>query len=115
MGPGDEWQQTVGFEGANVTVTDSAMSAFEKLQEAGAHFDVIVTDIGMPEVDGYSLVRRLRASQSGRQMLAIAVTGYASTRDVEAAMDAGFDMHVPKPVDFNTFVPLVRRLADHGR
>jgi CheY-like chemotaxis protein len=107
--------ETLKLEGANVTVTDSAMSAFEKLQEVGAHFDIIVTDIGMPEVDGYSLLRRLRASQSGRQMLAIAVTGYASTRDVEAAMDAGFDLHVPKPVDFNTFVPMVRRLADHGR
>jgi signal transduction histidine kinase len=107
--------ETLKLEGANVTVTDSALSAFEKLQEAGAHFDIIVTDIGMPEVDGYSLVRQLRASQSGRQMLAIAVTGYASTRDVEAAMDAGFDLHVPKPVDFNTFVPMVRRLADHGR
>jgi signal transduction histidine kinase/ActR/RegA family two-component response regulator len=107
--------ETLKLEGAHVTVTDSAMSAFEKLQEAGAHFDIIVTDIGMPEVDGYSLLRRLRASQSGRQMLAIAVTGYASSRDVEAAMDAGFDLHVPKPVDFNTFVPLVRRLANHRR
>jgi signal transduction histidine kinase len=107
--------ETLKLEGAHVTVTDSALAAFEKLQEAGAHFDIIVTDIGMPEVDGYSLVRRLRALQSGRQMLAIAVTGYASSRDVEAAMDAGFDLHVPKPVDFNTFVPMVRRLADHGR
>jgi signal transduction histidine kinase len=107
--------ETLKLEGANVTVTDSALSAFEKLQEVGAHFDIIVTDIGMPEVDGYSLVRRLRASQSGRQVLAIAVTGYASTRDVEAAMSAGFDLHVPKPVDFNTFVPMVRRLANHGR
>ena len=107
--------ETLKLEGANVTVTDSASSAFEKLQEAGAHFDIIVTDIGMPDVDGYSLVRRLRASQSGRQMLAIAMTGYASTRDVEAAMDAGFDMHVPKPVDFNTFVPMVCRLANHRR
>jgi len=107
--------ETLKLEGAAVTVTDSALGAFEKLQEAGAHFDIIVTDIGMPEVDGYSLVRWLRASQSGRQMLAIAVTGYASSRDVEAAMNAGFDLHVPKPVDFNTFVPMVRRLADHGR
>jgi CheY-like chemotaxis protein len=79
------------------------------------HFDIIVTDIGMPVEDGYSLVRRLRALQSGRQMLAIAVTGYASSSDIEAAMDAGFDLHVPKPLDFNTFVPLVRRLADAGR
>ena len=69
----------------------------------GSHFDIMVTDIGMPEEDGYSLVRRLRALQSGRQMLAIAVTGYASKRDVEAAMDAGFDLHVPKPLDFDTF------------
>jgi signal transduction histidine kinase len=107
--------ETLKLEGARVTVTDSATSAFEKLQEAGAHFDIIVTDIGMPEEDGYSLVRRLRALQSGRQMLAIAVTGYASSSDIEAAMDAGFDLHVPKPVDFNTFVPLVRRLADGGR
>ena len=107
--------ETLKLEGATVTVTDSAMSAFAKLQEAGAHFDIIVTDIGMPQEDGYSLVRRLRSLQSGRQMLAIAVTGYASNSDIEAAMDAGFDLHVPKPLDFNTFVPMVRRLADAGR
>jgi len=107
--------ETLKLEGARVTVTDSAMSAFAKLQEAGVHFDIIVTDIGMPLEDGYSLVRRLRALQSGRQMLAIAVTGYASNSDIQAAMDAGFDLHVPKPLDFNTFVPMVRRLADTGR
>jgi PAS domain S-box-containing protein len=107
--------ETLKLEGANVTVTDSARSAYAKLQENGAHFDIIVTDIGMPMEDGYSLVRRLRALQSGRQMLAIAVTGYASSSDIEAAMDAGFDLHVPKPLDFNTFVPMVRRLADAGR
>jgi CheY-like chemotaxis protein len=103
--------ETLKLEGANVTVTDSATAALQKIQQAGAHFDIIVTDIGMPQEDGYSLIRRLRALQSGRRMLAIAVTGYASSADVEAAMDAGFDLHVPKPVDFNTFVPLVRRLA----
>jgi signal transduction histidine kinase len=107
--------ETLKLEGARVTVSDSAIAAFEKLQEAGAHFDIIVTDIGMPDEDGYSLMRRLRRLQSGRQMLAIAVTGYASSSDVEAAMNAGFDLHVPKPVDFNTFVPMVRRLAHHGR
>jgi signal transduction histidine kinase len=107
--------ETLKLEGADVTVTDSAMSALAKLQETGVHFDIIVTDIGMPQEDGYSLMRRLRALQSGRQMLAIAVTGYASSSDIEAAMDAGFDLHVPKPLDFNTFVPMVRRLADAGR
>jgi signal transduction histidine kinase len=107
--------ETLRMEGARVTVTDSATAAFAKLQEAGALFDIIVTDIGMPGEDGYTLVRRLRALQSGRQILAIAVTGYATKGDVEAAMDAGFDLHVPKPVDFDTFVPLVRRLAHGGR
>ncbi len=105
--------ETLRLEGARVTVTDSAMAAFAKIQENDAHFDIIVTDIGMPEEDGYSLVRRVRGLQSGRQILAIAMTGYASKGDVQAAMDAGFDLHVPKPLDFDTFVPLVRRLA-HG-
>ena len=107
--------ETLKLEGATVTVMDSATSALAKLQEAGVHFDILVTDIGMPEEDGYSLVRRLRSLQSGQQVLAIAVTGYASNSDIEAAMDAGFDLHVPKPLDFNTFVPMVRRLADAGR
>jgi signal transduction histidine kinase/CheY-like chemotaxis protein len=103
--------ETLRLEGAQVTVTDSAGSAFKHLQADGAHFDILVTDIGMPEEDGYSLVRKLRSLQVGRHMLAIAVTGYASKGDVAAAIEAGFDLHVPKPVDFDTFVPMVRRLA----
>ena len=99
------------LEGAAVVVTDSAPAALRQLQSHGAHFDIIVTDIGMPMEDGYSLVRKLRMSQAGRRMLAIAVTGYASRNDVAAALDAGFDLHVPKPVDYDTFVPLVKRLA----
>jgi signal transduction histidine kinase/ActR/RegA family two-component response regulator len=103
--------ETLRLEGAQVTVTDSAGSAFQHLQAVGAHFDILVTDIGMPDEDGYSLVRKVRALQTGRHMLAIAVTGYASKGDVAAAIEAGFDLHVPKPVDFDTFVPMVRRLA----
>jgi len=97
------------LEGASVAVTDSAHAALSQLRDT--RFDIVVTDIGMPVEDGYSLVRKLRASEAGRRMLAIAVTGYASRSDVQAAMDAGFDLHVPKPVDYDTFVPLVRRLA----
>ena len=107
--------ETLRLEGARVTVTDSAGSAFQHLQAVGAHFDILVTDIGMPEEDGYSLVRKVRALQAGRHMLTIAVTGYASKGDVAAAIDAGFDLHVPKPVDFDTFVPMVRRLAALAR
>jgi len=103
--------ETLRLAGAAVTVSDSAARAYQHLQAAGAHFDIVVTDIGMPDEDGYSLVRKLRTLQNGRDTLAIAVTGYVSKSDVEAAMDAGFDLHIAKPVDFDTFVPLVLRLA----
>jgi signal transduction histidine kinase/ActR/RegA family two-component response regulator len=103
--------ETLRLEGARVTVTDSAGAAFKYLQAVDTHFDILVTDIGMPNEDGYSLVRKLRRLEDGRHMLAIAVTGYASKGDVTAAFEAGFDLHVPKPVDFDTFVPMVRRLA----
>jgi signal transduction histidine kinase/CheY-like chemotaxis protein len=107
--------ETLRLAGAEVTVSDSAAGAYQQLQAAGAHFDIVVTDIGMPDEDGYSLVRKLRTLQGGRQTLAIAVTGYVSRSDVEAAMDAGFDLHIAKPVDFDTFVPTVQRLAARAR
>ena len=103
--------ETLRLEGAQVGVAESARAALERLEARDAHFDIVVTDIGMPEEDGYSLVRKLRLLPGGRRMLAIAVTGYVSKSDVAAAVEAGFDLHVPKPVDFDSFVPLVRRLA----
>jgi signal transduction histidine kinase/ActR/RegA family two-component response regulator len=107
--------ETLRLEGAEVVVTDSARAALDQLRAPGADFDVVVTDIGMPEEDGYSLVRKLRALSYGDRVLAIALTGYASRSDVEAAIDAGFDLHVPKPVDFDSFVPIIRRLSPSAR
>jgi CheY-like chemotaxis protein len=99
------------LEGAEVAVSDSAASAYEKLSAKDASFDVVVTDIGMPVEDGYSLVRKLRALQSGNRVLAIALTGLTSTHDAATALAAGFDLHVTKPVDFERFVPMIRRLS----
>ena len=107
--------ETLRLAGAAVTVTDSAACAYQHLRAAGAHFDIVITDIGMPEEDGYSLVRKLRALQNGQDTLAIAITGYVSRSDVQMAMDAGFDLHIAKPVDFNTLVPMVLRLAVSAR
>ena len=103
--------ETLRLEGANVTVGDCAGAALAHLDEQDLHFDVIVTDIGMPEEDGYSLVRKLRALPAREKIVAIALTGYASRADIETAIDAGFDLHVAKPVDFDSFVPLIQRLA----
>jgi signal transduction histidine kinase/CheY-like chemotaxis protein len=99
------------LEGADVAVSDSAASAYERLSAQDASFDVVVTDIGMPVEDGYSLVRKLRAMQSGNRVLAIALTGLTSTHDAATALAAGFDLHVTKPVDFERFVPMIRRLS----
>jgi two-component system CheB/CheR fusion protein len=104
--------ETLRLEGARVTVGDSVAAALLHLREPGMHFDVLVTDIGMPEQDGYSLVRKLRRMTEGERVVAIALTGYASPTDIEAAIDAGFDLHVPKPVDFDSFVPIIKKLAD---
>ncbi len=63
--------------------------------------DVIVSDIGMPEEDGYELIRRVRARESaaGGQIPAVALTAYARVEDRMQALTAGYDMHVPKPVE----------------
>jgi len=103
--------ETLRLEGARVVVSESAAQAFERLSASDERYDVMVTDIGMPAEDGYSLVRKLRRSPLGARMIAIALTGYASPRDREAALQAGFDVHVAKPVDFDRFVPLIASLV----
>ena len=103
--------ETLRLEGASVTVGDCVRTALVHLASPDRHFDVLVTDIGMPDEDGYSLVRKLRKLSARENLVAIALTGYASQGDVEQAIDAGFDLHVPKPVDFDSFVPIIRRLA----
>jgi CheY-like chemotaxis protein len=60
--------------------------------------EVALVDIGLPEVDGYEVARRLRALGVGRPYL-IALTGYGHPDDVKRAHDAGFDAHLLKPVD----------------
>jgi CheY-like chemotaxis protein len=63
----------------------------------------------MPEEDGFSLMRRLRVANN--RVLAVALTGFASSQDAAAAREAGFDLHVPKPLDIDSFVSLLRRLT----
>ena len=91
------------LEGAQVCVCESAALAYEKLTAPNCSFDALVSDIGMPQEDGYSLVRRLRAA-GGNRILAVALTGLASSQDALAAREAGFDLHVPKPIDIDSFV-----------
>jgi len=95
--------------GARVTSAGSAVEAFAALH-GGQRFDVVVSDIGMPEIDGYTLVERMRAS-GGPAVSAVALTAYARGDDVERARKAGFEEHLAKPIDPRRLIETVRRLA----
>ncbi len=77
-------------------------SAGEALAEMGQQrFDVLVSDIGMPEMDGYELISKIRQlpADRGGRMPAAALTAYAGVEDRMRVLSAGYQMHIPKPVE----------------
>ena len=97
--------------GATVTVVESAIEALSALQQSLP--DVLVSDIGMPEMDGYMLLKQLRAMspQQGGQIPAIALTAYAGEMDEQQALKAGFQKHLAKPVELDELVKTVVELS----
>ena len=93
--------------GARVTAVSDASAAMGAL--AAARPDVLLADIGMPGEDGYQFIRRVRAlgREHGGLVPAVALTAYAAESDRAQALDAGFQLHVPKPVDPAELVRLV--------
>jgi CheY-like chemotaxis protein len=75
--------------------------------------DVIVADIGMPEIDGYEFIRRVRhrSLERGGAIPAAALTAYARTQDRLRLLSEGYQMHVPKPVQPAELVAVVASLA----
>jgi len=75
--------------------------------------DLIISDLGLPDRNGYELIREIRSlpPERGGQLPAIAVTGYASEQDVRAAIAAGFQLHLAKPVDLDELFAAVQRLV----
>lgn len=101
----------LGGCGANVTPCSSGADCLRLLPDLKP--DVLITDIGMPEMDGYSLVRQVRVLPVGRggRTPAVALTAFARSEDRRRAMLAGFDAHVAKPVEAGELVAVVARLA----
>ena len=99
--------------GAQVSVAATAVEALRLLGEEP--FDVMVADLGMPEQDGYALIRAVRSLPESRdsRIPAIAVTAYASLRDRDKAVDAGYNCHLSKPVDPEQLIEAVA--ASTGR
>nr|MDQ3034939.1 ATP-binding protein [Myxococcota bacterium] len=99
-------------QGADATAVDSARAALASF--AKERPDVLLSDVGMPNEDGYMLIRQVRALASGdaKPTPAIALTAYARTSDRERALDAGFDVHVTKPLVPSELIAVVARVLD---
>ncbi|HEY6660379.1 MAG TPA: ATP-binding protein, partial [Pyrinomonadaceae bacterium] len=100
--------------GARVTATRSAKEALTVFDSELP--DVMISDIGMPEQDGYELIQKLRAmpAEKGGLTPAIALTGYASKKDRERALDAGYHQHIAKPIEQTDMIAAIARLLGRG-
>jgi CheY-like chemotaxis protein len=97
--------------GAMTTATASATEALKRLQQM--NYDLLLSDIGMPGGNGYRLIRQIRAlpSAQGGQIPAVAVTAYAREEDRLQALSAGFQMHIPKPIEPKQLLKVIVQLA----
>jgi len=100
-------------KGAEVVVVTSVREAIAALIAEPSRYNVVCADIGMADEDGFSLIRQVRAmgTEAGGQIPAVAITAYASDRERQQAMDAGFQMHMAKPVDPTQLIRAVANLT----
>ena len=94
--------------GYEVTTASCALDAIALAREN--HFDVIISDIGMPEMNGYQLAEALRALPGYDTVPMVAVTGYSMFDDRNRSLTAGFNEHVTKPIDPRAFLELIEQL-----
>ena len=104
-------QFSLEMSGAEVKTSSSVAEALTSLREWKP--DILLTDINMPGEDGYSLIRKLRAMkpEQGSNIPAIALTAMARPEDMETALSAGFQLHLPKPVDIDELAEAIASLA----
>ncbi|MEH2306860.1 hybrid sensor histidine kinase/response regulator [Nostoc sp.] len=93
--------------GAQVTEAESAHDALSTLGQA--KFDLLISDIGMPDMDGYTLIRQIRKqpSDQGGEIPAIALTAYAGEIDQQLALAAGFQQHISKPIELEVLMQAI--------
>jgi signal transduction histidine kinase len=101
--------------GASVKAVASVREALQMLE--GEQPDVLVSDIGLPDDDGFGLIRqiRLREAEHGGFLPAVALTGFARAEDRARSLAAGFQAHIPKPVDPAELAAAIATLAHHPR
>jgi two-component system CheB/CheR fusion protein len=92
-------------KGHRVRLAADGASALRAIDEHTP--EIILMDIGLPDIDGRELARRFRAEMPTRDSVMIAISGYGEQREVEKSLDAGFDHHLTKPVDYEALEPLL--------
>jgi PAS domain S-box-containing protein len=97
--------------GAQVTSVSSVGEALEALLRLRPH--ILVSDIGMPDEDGYSLIRKVRSQETlrGEKITAIALTAFARDEERKLALEAGFQVHLSKPIEPDKLVKVVANLV----
>ena len=94
--------------GYSVVTAASAPAALKAASER--QFDVIISDIGMPEMNGYQLARQMRTMPGYETVPRVAVTGYSMFDDKERSTNAGFNAHMTKPIDPRALLDLIEQL-----
>ncbi|HEU5460385.1 MAG TPA: PAS domain S-box protein [Pyrinomonadaceae bacterium] len=107
----DLLKQGLEYCGAKVRVAGSANEAVDAMVASVP--DILISDVGMPGIDGYDLIRQVRGLpvERGGKVAAIALTAYTRTEDRLHALRAGYDMHVPKPVELAELVAVAVSVA----
>ncbi|MGI8884480.1 MAG: hybrid sensor histidine kinase/response regulator [Pyrinomonadaceae bacterium] len=99
--------------GADIDCVESAAEALKSLAETD--FDLILSDIGMPEMDGYQFIEKARSAPINSSVPAIALTAFASAEDRLRALTAGFMTHVSKPINFDELLRIIIKIfAENG-
>lgn len=100
--------QPYGVEVQTASLAQQALKIFVQWQP-----DVLVSDIALPNEDGYTLIQQVRtkAGERGEVVLAIAVTGYANEKMLQRALCAGFDLWFTKPLNFDEFLAVLACLV----
>ena len=102
-------EELLKLSGANVTSATNGADALRLAREN--EFDVILSDISMPEMDGFEFLQRLREIDGRQHVPVIAITGFGRTGDIERARAAGFYSHLTKPLNLQALAEVLQQLA----
>lgn len=109
----DAFGELLRAEGARFTAAHGGAEALRLIQSED--FDLLLSDIGMPDMDGYELIRQLRRNKRSAHLPAIALTGFGRQDDARRALKAGFNAHLSKPITLPDLIEAINAIVDQPR